>query len=343
MIIKKSQKVFYQLFLFLIIIVFTWIFIVCTKAEKPGELTEPYFGLEPPGKHPEIFAPGIISKGFHEIGLVISPNGDEMFYRTSSKDYTFSTILTVKKVDNIWSKPEIAPFSGLYREGPCCFSPDGKKLYISSNRPLLYVDKKSDMDIWYVEKIGDCWNSPVNLGKPVNTKKDEAGVWVASSGNMYFQAKYYEKEGWDLYFSKFKNGKYYKPVNLGKPVNTSFTDAGPYVAPDESYLLFQSDRPGGYGGNDLYVSFREKDGSWGKPVNLGEKVNSSANDFKPRVSPDGKYLFFSSYRGFDSSDFKGKTYDELMDMFIDPRNGYATIYWVDAGWIEYFKKKYFQL
>ena len=65
------------------------------------------------------------------------------------------------------------------------------------------------------------------------------------------------------------------------------------VAPDESYLIVSSGRPGGFGQGDLYISFRDEDGDWRQPVNLGESINSEQVDFCPMVTPDGKYLFFS--------------------------------------------------
>jgi Tol biopolymer transport system component len=104
------------------------------------------------------------------------------------------------------------------------------------------------------------------------------------------------------------DGRWAQPENLGAPVNTAGREYDPFVAPDESYLIFASERPGGLGGADLYISVRRPDGSWGTPANLGPTVNSAASDYTPMLSPDGQYLFFTS--GSAGSD---------------------DIYWIEAG------------
>jgi hypothetical protein len=90
------------------------------------------------------------------------------------------------------------------------------------------------------------------------------------------------------------------------------------IASDESYLIWDSEREGGFGGSDLYISYRQQDGSWGPAINMGDKVNSDKEDFYASVTPDGKYILFN--RGID---------DE----------GNIDVYWVDAQIIESLKTK----
>ena len=118
----------------------------------------------------------------------------------------------------------------------------------------------------------------------------------------------------DVYRSKNLDGVYGVAENLGPVVNSEESDVDPFVAPDESYLIVCQEKEGGYGEWDLYVAFRRKDESWTRPVNLGENVNSRGYEVRPYVTPDGKYLFFTSYRS------------------LDPHDG--GIYWVDASVIE---------
>jgi len=115
----------------------------------------------------------------------------------------------------------------------------------------------------------------------------------------------------DIYRSSFINGAFTKPGNLGPSVNTRFREFDPFVAPDHSYLIFASERPGGQGGADLYISFRNPDGSWSEARNMGPGVNSGDADFTPMLSPDGAYLFLTSRRG-----------------------GSSDLYWVNARVIE---------
>lgn len=94
----------------------------------------------------------------------------------------------------------------------------------------------------------------------------------------------------------------------------------PFIAPDESYLLFDAQREDGYGDSDIYISFKQKDGTWGNGINLGDKINTNAWDASASITPDGKYLFFS--RNVGSDDF------ENVDVF-----------WVDAKVIYALKKE----
>ncbi|UCC81252.1 MAG: PD40 domain-containing protein [Candidatus Zixiibacteriota bacterium] len=295
----------------------------------------PYLGQEPPGDIPQVFAPGFISKGYHERGITFSPEGDELFYLMSDASYQYSTIVYTKMKNGVWSDPEIASFSGIYKDIEPIFSPDGRKLFFTSLRPLPgQTEPRKDSDIWMMERSGDSWGQPVNLGSPVNTTSHEGLPSVAEDGTLYFQARYDPKKPFDLYYAVYEDGEYQAPQRLPDGINTEYNEAGPFIAPDGRYLLFHSNRPGSMGVMDIYASYRCADGQWSEPVNLGAPVNSPASDFDPRVSPDGKYLFFSSYRGLDADSLYRKNYGEALRQLQRPENGYATIFWVDAGVID---------
>jgi hypothetical protein len=95
-------------------------------------------------------------------------------------------------------------------------------------------------------------------------------------------------------------------------INRGKYSAHPFIAADESYLIWDTEREDGFGESDLYISFRHKDGTWGKAINLGEQINTNAWEASGYVTPDGKYLFFN--RGHD-------------------------LYWVDAHFIEALRPK----
>ena len=315
-------------------------FCFCNNTENPPVFKGDYFGQKLPGDSPEIFAPGIICHGFHEHGIVFSPDGNEMFYITTDNRYSLYVIVYSIRENEIWSQPEVAPFSGQFRDMEPCFSADGKRLYFGSERPVdNESDQPKDMDIWYVEKINGFWSEPVNLGSPINTEHTEVNQSVADNGNIYYQ--YNEIIGLksDIYFSRYVNGAYQKPEKMKYGINTEFNEASPFIAPDESYLIFHSNRPGSIGSMDLYISFRDTDNSWSEPVNMGNTVNTPAPDSGPVVTNDGKYLFFSSYMTLNPRIFRGKSYNELIELYNHPQNGYMTAFWVDAGIIEKLRPK----
>jgi Tol biopolymer transport system component len=297
-------------------------------------LKGPYLGQATPDKSPKIFAPGIISLGFHENGIVFSPDGKEMLFSMSDSKFAFKTFVYLKIESGKWSKPELAPFSGHYYDHSAIFTADGKRLYFSSKRPIKPDSApKKDLDIWFIEKNGQSWGKPVHLSGPLNTDKSEQITSLSANGTMYLRTNY-EGKKWSIYTAKLENGRYMAAKKMSSKINKGYNEGNPCISPDERFLLFKSGQPDGYGETDLYVSFKQKDGSWGEPINLGPKINSPEFELEPRLSPDGKYLFYSSFKKLDPAVFYNKSYGELIDLYRHPQNGYATLYWVDARIID---------
>ncbi len=323
-----------------IIFLLILLFCGCAESDDFPVLRGDYLGQDPPGEFPEVFAPGIISLGFHEHHLTISPDGDEMFYVTSSIDHKQYAIIRVRRENNIWHKPEIASFSGTYLDMGPSYAPDGKTLFFTSKRPSVEGSEQNDnYDIWMVLRLGDDWSEPVNLGSPINSAKNEIFPSVAATGTIYFQS--YKESGSesDFYYSRLKDGKYQEPQRLEFGISTEHYESHPAVSPDETYLIFQSIRPGGFGGVDFYISFRTGPNTWSQPVNLGEKVSSPGNVISPMVSPDGRYFFFARNDPAEPFFYAGDSYANLIRLYRTPGNGYGTLYWVDASFIQELKPK----
>jgi Tol biopolymer transport system component len=101
---------------------------------------------------------------------------------------------------------------------------------------------------------------------------------------------------YDIFTSKIENQKYTKPEKVEYPISTEFYEDCPFISRNERFLIFESNRPGGIGKLDLYISTKDKDGKWTEPINLGNLINSEAEERFPYLSPDGKYFFFGSNR-----------------------------------------------
>ncbi len=325
---------------------FVWVFFIsilligCARRNDSPALKGPYLGQKPPGLEPEIFAPGIVSTHAGEFGSTFSPNGKELYFAISGAPYTI--IACVKLEDDKWTNPEIASFAGKYSDWDFNFSPDGNKLYFTSNRPLSGAGSQIDnSNLWVVERKGEEWSKPKSLGDGVNTDGSENYPSVTNDGTLYyFHSKKDENSNSDIYFSRLVEGKYVEPVQLGDTINSSYEEWDPFIAPDESYLIFCSvDRPEGLGDADLYISFRKEDGTWTKAVNMGEKINSRTREICPSITPDGKYLFFTSARKFTDVSYskRQKKYKEIISELNSPENGESDIYWVDAKIIDQFR------
>lgn len=304
-------------------------------------LLGPYLGQEPPGDSPRLFAPGIVADIHHEHSAAIfSPDGDELFWTLVVMPLQSplpAVIMHTRRVDNQWTKPQVATFSGRYSDDVGSFSPDGQRLYISSLRPLPGSDVPNRRaDIWYVDRTENGWSEPRWLDSPLNTENYESDPKITRKGNLYFVGYMENVAGsHGIFRSKLVDGRFAEPEALGPNINTEYNDWCPYVHPDEDYIIFSSLRPGGFGSGDLYISFMQQDGSFGEAVNLGSLINSDDNDRFPAVSPDGQYLFFLSKRSPLPDHFEVRqTLAQMLAMSQTITNGLSNIYWVDAGIIE---------
>lgn len=280
-----------------------------------------YLGQKPPGKTPEVFAPGIISKTGHHLHscIAFSPGGKEIYFTYMVfEPQRQGTIYFMKQEGQQWRKPRVAPFSGVYSDDSPAFSPKGKRLYFTSTRPIDKTDESDDLNFWYVEKIGSQWSEPIYAGPLFNTDYCDFRLSISQKGTVYLSSdrKYQDGRSFDIFVSEYSNGKYANFKIIDETITTPFTEQVGFIAPDESYLIFYRyprTNPDGVG---LYISFRTKDGSWTKGKNMGKVFNSPTESCTQAasLSHDGKYLFFL------------RRYNEA-------------IYWVSAKIIEDLKPK----
>lgn len=297
------------------------------KSPQLTDLQGEYFGQKEPGLFPKPFADGILRPIMSlQSAPSFAPDGREVYWSTFFGPPFRLLIMVMQKKNDRWTSPQIAPFSSdeYFFFNPI-FSPDGERLYFISNRPMEKNRKPQGFNNWYVERQGSGWSEPKHHGTIVNSS-DEWGASITRGGTLYFASGCKGSMGAsDIFLSKLVNGQYTEPENLGVSVNTRARELYPFVAPDESYLLFISNRSAGeYGGIDqyfdIYVSFRRPDGSWTFATKLGCGINSGTFESTPIVSPDGKYLFFISQKNSRAGD----------------------AYWVNAGIIEELKPSDFK-
>jgi len=260
-----------------------------------------YLGQTPPGSTPEIFVPDIVSvTGRYEYGVALSPDGDEIFFTAEDPG---PGLMITRWVDGEWTTPEVANLRGVNQwEFEAFYTPDGQKLFFSSN------DNSNSSRLWYVEKGPKGWGEAQYLDSPVN-ETDVFWATFTSEGTMY----YTNINELQIYRAEQVDGAYPAVENTGLPQALH-----PFVSPDESFLLFNSSALGGFGKSDLFISFRQEDGTWGTPLNLGEKINTGYHETCPSLSPDGQYIFFSRY---------------------NESGGKSNIYWVSSAVIEHLRSE----
>jgi hypothetical protein len=300
--------------------------------------------------NPQVFARGIISTEDDEMGGAFSPDGTE-FYFTRLVPYTTSPrygLMCVSRYSSgRWSAPEALPFSGQYLDFPPKFDLSGKRMLFASSRPLP-DGTSGGIRIWEVERTASGWGEPRPLPAPINIPGSpwNADPSLTADGTLYFSS---DREGLrtlHIYRSRFIDGKYGEPEKLGPEVNSEFNDYQPYVSPDEKILIFSSVGSGGTpyrhrpeeltgGGNayargDLYISYNQG-GKWTPARHLGNNINTVADEKFPFLTPDGRYLFFTSERSpFTVPMPKRLTYGQLERYLHSIFNGRGNIFFIDV-------------
>jgi hypothetical protein len=178
-----------------------------------------------------------------------------------------------------------------YRDYAPALTGDGNHLYFASNRPGGY----GGWDLWVADKVGDVWRSPVNLGPAINSSYDDQDSWISPDGNtLLFSSTRPGGYGYlDLWMSKKIGGNWQPPVNLGNVINTSDWESTCWMSQYTLRLYFASNRSGGYGDWDLWMSTKVG-GVWTTPSNLGPNINGPALETSPILTPDEQNLYFSS-------------------------------------------------
>lgn len=293
--------------------------------------------LEKPIREPTVFVPGVISTGDYEAVPQFSPDGKIFYFAKGTPDFHFWTIVFSRFENAKWTEPQVAPFSGQYSDADEFITLDSKRMFFISRRPKgndSRANPAPKYDVWAMDRLasGD-WDRPKNLGAPVNSEENEFFPTLTKDGTLYFgSGRSGGQGGVDLYRSRLVNGKYQEPENLGLAINTTADEYEPFIAPDESFLIFMAaGRPDGLGGYDLFISYN-RDGHWTKARNLGAPINSSSDELSPKITPDGKYFFWSSTRSaIDKPKTRSWTFRELSRGCQSPQNGLGDIYYIEMS------------
>lgn len=244
-----------------------------------AKLTGPYLGQTPPGTTPEKFAPGIVSTQAHEYACSFSSDGTEFFFTRDNK-VTFT-----KMIDGIWTEPKSLPLSENFSFEPS-LTPDNKRLYFQT---AGIVNGKMEMITKYVERTEKGWGDVIEPSAPFNPGKT-MHISTTSEGIIYTTDISDGMGSESLGKIEKEDGSYRKLEKLGAPFNKVPNQQHPWIAPDESYIIFTVRKPGPNQSSTLFYSLRSEKGEWSEPVEL--KLGMDAG--QPFVSYDGKYLFFST-------------------------------------------------
>ncbi|PKI14381.1 hypothetical protein CXF71_17255 [Colwellia sp. 12G3] len=258
--------------------------------DKPAVLEGPYLGQKPPGLTPEVFAPGFVSTEHRDGNGFFTPDMREFYFTRKNNKTKKWSLVTFKSKNNQWHESVVGP-----RVGRPFISPDGKIMHLGNK---------------YMERTSNGWSEVKSLG-PMFEREDWGIMRLSASAKGTYVFDDYKNND-VIRISTIKNDKRQPPKLMGSQINSGKWTAHPFISPDESFIMWDSERQSGFGESDVYISFKQQDGSWGGAINLGDKVNTDAQENGAYVTPDGKYLLF---------------------------NRHGDIYWLDAKIIKMLRPK----
>ncbi len=280
--------------------VFSIILIAATVINNPAAAqdgrnstnpTGEYLGQKPPGTTPVLFAPGLISVPdmFEHSAAVFSPDKKEVYWSAKFNGHRNFQIYFIKKTNGKWTERQTASFCLNYNLNYPVFSPDGNKLYFTSDRPVVPGGERKDTDIWVVDRKDGGWSEPYLVPSVINSSEYEILHTITRDGSFYFTKMIGSRK--NIYVSRYINRNLTAPVNPGKNFNSgNLNITSLYAAPDESYIIMEAilDKRTA----ELFISYKLKNNSWSDQISL-----SLGWGRFPSVSPDGKYLFYMTRDG----------------------------------------------
>ncbi len=250
-----------------------------------------------PGLEPEVLAPGVVSLvNRYEYCAAPTADGTRLYYGVAIGARAEIRVAVrgsdgAVRHERVLSHPR-------FTFGDPMLSHDERRLYFISDRPHRPGDTEpTDYDIWYIDRSGDGWSEPMNLGSPINSRFDEYFVSFDELGRIFFASNRGHADArrdFDIYVAEPGAGGYSEPSALGAAVNSDRYEADPLVSRDGRTLVFGSIRPGGLGQGDLYVSRADDDGEWGEAQPLGPSVNTEGHELCPQFTRDGRFFIYTS-------------------------------------------------
>ena len=257
----------------------------------------------------------VVNTGARDAEPTFTADGLTMYFNCFDREgETGSDICVSHWEDNAWSDPRIVweVSTKEYLEVEPLLSPDGKQLYIMSNRP----GGKGGHDIWVSELIEGNWTTPKNLDGPMNSAYSDHCLYFAGDD---WEIAYWTSTrpggfgGNDIWTSEKVDGVWQAAENLGPNVNSAASEHHSLPSPDGNSLYVTTTRDDGFGGEDIFVTTRDGNGNWSELTNLGAQVNSDQHDRCPAFSPDFKTFFFDSERsgGYGNKDLWSLPYSSI--------------------------------
>lgn len=253
---------------------------------------------------PQQFAPFTLPSGSFLQDPAFTADGKTLFLTRIDPNGDHTIVVTTLR-DGTWSPPTAAPFSGQWRDLSTVFSGDGSEIIFASNRPIQDGGKPIDAffggkvrpqrggNLWSVRRAGDSWGAPMRLPDAINSNTTVFSPALAADGTLYFMRPWGPHNYFHLFVAKLEKGTY-RSSQSAPFSDVEYSDFDPTVAPDDSFVIFTSNRPPSRSGtSDLFITFRHGD-TWSTPQDMDRSIDPNGDAIEPRLSPDAKTLYYTA-------------------------------------------------
>jgi len=255
----------------------------------------------------ELFGPGVVSTAANETSATFTPDGRTVYFMRGDHVSGDTAILVADRTGEGWSNVRVAPFSGVWKDSEPHVTPDGSRLYFVSNRPAMPGGPSltasmrgmtfPGANLWYVERTTGGWSAPVRVEGEINRVPMVYNPSVAANGNLYFSAHREDSgDSYQIYMARWNGSGFDAPVRQEVGIGVKGNHMDPAIDPRERFLLFAGNEGDSLGGADAYIVFRQPDGSWGKPIHLGDEINSRQLENAPTMGRAFGEVYVTSMR-----------------------------------------------
>ena len=274
----------------LVAIFCTTVVVSCASSQSSSQKRSSTWGMSSPGPEPQVFAPDVISMpNRFEFGSVVTRDGQTIYFAVENGRY--SEIQSISFVGNRWGPPRSVVGRPSFSANDPFLSPDERRLYFITKVGEHY-------DIAFVERESidsESWGSPQFAPAPINSDANEYYISFTKAGDLVFASdrNATTRGDFDIYVARNRGKNPALLERFGQAINGPGYEADAFIDPDERFVIFSSNRRGGRGRGDLYISFASANG-WSQAISMGDSINTKGHQLCPFVTADGRFLFYTS-------------------------------------------------
>ena len=248
---------------------------------------------------PQIIGFGTVSTSdSHESISDIAENGRTIYFTRSDLNFQSAQLYQSEYIRGQWRNPELLPFGNSGYDAGLKHLESESLAFFTSKRNPNQPSLSTSWNIWKVQKINNSWGQPQVLPAPINSDSLECCLTVNPTGTMFFASN---REGdWNIYTTVYAQGQFTTVQKVSNRINSAASEWPSYISQDGNLLLFSSIRKSGKGGDDIFYA-KKRGSTWSQAVLFDSIVNTSSYEDSPVLTPDHKYLLFSSWKAVKTS------------------------------------------